>query len=301
MFPTSRFFHTIVAWLSLSLSIAVAQSGSAPGDLYFDGFQAWKSGEKLEQDGNKQAALQKYLEAQKSIQAVSQTYPEWQPDVVIYRLKNVEQALTRLGYAVPSSSGAAPAAPLDPSGAPIPPMPVAPGGAAVPPPPGSASSITGLIDQQFQALQQQNAGMAEKLRLYQDGYTNALKDRQKAETDRDLYITQMQALNKRLEQLTKDTTAKDAAAQAEIQKLRNESKMVSDMLASRAKQFDDSAKAIDSLKAERDALLASQKQLQEDLVKAKATATAYANVPGDMGKLMAENVRLKTELEAAQK
>jgi tetratricopeptide (TPR) repeat protein len=302
MFPSSRFFHTIVAWLGLSLSIAVAQSGSAPGDLYFDGFQAWKTGEKLEQDGNKQAALQKYLEAQKSIQAVSQTYPEWQPDVVIYRLKNVEQALTRLGYTLPASSNAAPAAPLPgPATVPFTPVPGAPGTVPVPAPAGSPSSITGLIDQQFQALQQQNAGMAEKLRLYQDGYTNALKDRQKAETDRDLYITQMQALNKRLDQLTKDTNAKDAAAQAEILKLRNESKMVSDMLASRAKQFEDSAKAIESLKTERDALLASQKQLQEDLAKAKSTANAYANVPGDMGKLMAENVRLKTELETARK
>src|SRR3954463_14088898 len=106
MFPSSRFFHTIVAWLGLSLSIAVAQSGSAPGDLYFDGFQAWKAGEKLEQDGNKQAALQKYLEAQKSIQAVARTYPEWQPDVVGYRLKNVEQGLSRLGYAAPPAAGA---------------------------------------------------------------------------------------------------------------------------------------------------------------------------------------------------
>jgi tetratricopeptide (TPR) repeat protein len=284
----------VLAWFGLSLSLAVAQSASAPGDIYFDGFSAWKAGEKLEQEGNKQAALQKYLEAQKSIQAVAQTYPDWQPDVVSYRLKNVEQGLNRLGYTagpVSTPGGVAPGLPG------LPPI----GGAApmAPATAGSPASITGLIDQQFQALQQQNTQMVEKLRLYQDGYTNALKDRQKAEADRDLYITQMQALNKRLEDLTKESGAKDAATQAEIQKLRNESKMVSDMLASRVKQFDDSAKLIESLTKERDALLANKKQLEADLVKARSTPNVP--VPGDMGKLMAENARLKMELESAQK
>jgi Tfp pilus assembly protein PilF len=272
------------------LSVVVAQSTEAPDEIYLDGYRSWIAGKKLEDEGNKQGALQKYLEAQRTIRSVAQRHPNWQPDVVSYRLKYVDEALSRLGYTAPPAGAVA--------GAPT--LPGAPGAMAAPAPAaGGAASITGLIDQQFQALQQQNADLASKLSVYQDGYTNALKDRQKAEADRDLLITQMQTLNKRLDDLTKESGAKDAAAQAEIAKLRNESKMVSDMLASRAKQFDDSAKIIESLKSERDALLASKKQLEEDLVKARSTPAVP--VPENMGKLMAENARLKMQLESAQK
>lgn len=281
----------------------MAQAGSAAGDLYFDGFQAWKSGEKAEQEGNKQLALQKYLEAHKAIQSVSQNYPDWQPDVVGYRLRNVEQSLQRLGYSVPAV-GAAPMPTTPPAFAPAPSVPVPPApvpGMAVAPAPAPAAGITNpldVINQQFQALQQQNADMAAKLKLYQDGYTNALQERQKAEGDRDLLVQQMQTLNNKLSALTKDNQTKDAAAQAEIQKLRNESKMVADMLASRTKQFDDSNKIIETLKAEKEALLSNQKKLEGELAKAKSMPSAKSE---EMDKLVAENTRLKQELDTARK
>ena len=281
----------------------MAQAGSAAGDLYFDGFQAWKSGEKAEQDGNKQLALQKYLEAHKAIQSVAQNYPDWQPDVVGYRLRNVEQSLQRLGYAAPAASTPGvpmPAAP--PTFTPAPSVPVAPSPVptmpAAPAPAGGITNPLDVINQQFQALQQQNADMAAKLKLYQDGYTNALQERQKAEGDRDLLVQQMQMLNTKLSTLTKESDTKDAAAQAEIQKLRNESKMVADMLASRTKQFDDSNKIIETLKAEKEALLTNQKKLEGELAKAKSTPPAGSE---DMAKLLAENTRLKQELDTARK
>lgn len=290
MSPHLRFLQAIVmGWLCASLSCATAQSGSAAGDLYFDGFQAWRAGEKLEQEGNKQAALQKYLEAHKAIKEVGQNFPEWQPEVVGYRLKNVEQSLARLGYAVSGTAVPAPA--------PSPTAPTAPGPAPMPQAaPGLANPLD-IIKNQFDEMQRQNADMAGKLKLYQDGYTNALTERQKAEGDRDLLIQQMKALNSKLDTLTKQSGAKDAAAQQEIQKLRNESKMVADLLATRAKQFDDTNKIIESLKKEKEALLANQKKLEEDLAKAKRESV----MPGDVAKLMAENTRLKQELDVARK
>lgn len=295
-----------MTWFALGLTVLSGQAGSDPGDLYLDGFQSWKAGEKLEQEGNKQAALQKYLEAHKSIQTVAQNYPDWQPDVVSYRLKGVEQALSRIGYTVPMAGAPMIPAVPQPSGVlPAPPVTGAP--TTVPPQPqGGVSSITGMIDQQFQslnqqnqALQQQNQDMAEKLKLFQEGYTSALKERQKAEADRDVLVSQMQALNGRLEKLSKESDAKNAAAQAEIQKLRNESKMVSDMLATRAKEFEDSGKVIESLKKEKEALIANQRHLETELAKAKSAPGV--NVPPDMAKLLAENARLKGELADAQK
>lgn len=309
----SRFLPTFVlAFFCLTLAGAMAQSGSAAGDLYFDGFQAWKAGEKLEQEGNKQAALQRYLEAHKSIQTVAQTYPDWQPDVVLYRLKNVEQALSRLGYnaaAAPALAPAPPAAmpgfaPAPSTPAPFVPVP-APGVASAPAPPGMSNPLD-IINQQFQSLQQQNAAkdqqlndMAAKMKGYEAFYLEALKARQKAEGDRDALIQQMQTLNDQATKLAKDSDAKDAAAQKEIQRLRNESRMVADMLTGRTKQFEDSSKVIDSLKKEKEALIANQKKLEEDLAKARSAPAMSA--PGDMGKLLAENTRLKQELETARK
>lgn len=288
----------------------MAQSGSAAGDLYFDGFQAWKAGEKLEQEGNKQAALQRYLEAHKSIQTVAQSYPDWQPDVVLYRLKNVEQALSRLGYNAASATMPAPAAPVAAPGfvpAPAIPAPMAPAPGVQPAPAMPAmTNPLDVINQQFQALQQQNAAkdqqlndMAAKMKGYEAFYLEALKARQKAEGDRDALVQQMQALNDQATKLAKESDAKDAAAQKEIQRLRNESRMVADMLTSRTKQFDDSSKVIDSLKKEKEALIANQKKLEEDLAKAKSAPPMKAD--GDMGKLLAENARLKGELDTARK
>lgn len=296
-----RFFHgVVIACISLGVSTAVAQSGSAPGDLYFDGFQSWKTGEKLEQEGNKQAALQKYLDAYKAIESVAQTYPEWQPDVVSYRLKNVQQALSRLGYSQPpSAAAAAPAAAAIPPGQLVPPPPAAP---ALP----GVSSPLDVITYQLKTLQQQNAAkdtqlndMAAKMKGYEAYYLEAVKAQQKAEGERDALLQKMRDLNTQLATLTKDSVTKDAATQAEIQKLRNESKMVSDMLASRAREFDDSGKVIESLKKEKEALLANQKRLEGELAKAKSAPGTL--VPADMGKLLAENTRLKDELDAARK
>lgn len=308
MTPPLRFLQMlIVGWLALGLPGALAQSGSAAGDLYFDGFQSWKAGEKLEQEGNKQAALQKYLEAHKAISSVAQNFPEWQPEVVSYRLKNVEQALGRLGYTVPAAP--VPAAPGGLPLAPIPTTPTTPGLTPIPTTPqampqGGVSSITNLIDQQFQALQQQNAAkdaqlkeLNNKLGMYEAGYLKSLEDRKTSDQALGLLKQQSQELSTKMEALTRHAAAKDAAAQAEMKKLRDESKMVADMMASKEKQFTESSKAIESLQKERDSLRGDVTRLQDELAKAKRDTVK----PDEMVKLLADNTRMKQELEVARK
>jgi tetratricopeptide (TPR) repeat protein len=298
-----------LAWFGLCATAAVAQTSTDPGDLYLDGFRAWQEGESLEKQGNKQGAAQKYIDAHKVIQTVAHSYPEWQPGVATYRLKILEDALVRLGYKPPVSMAAAPAlvpAPLV-GAAPVPPMPVAPGTAAAPAP--GAAGVTNpldVINQQFNALQQQNAAkdqqlndMAAKMKGYEAYYIEALNAKQKAEGERDALLQEMKNVNNRLSELTNQANARDAAAQTEIQNLRTKSQMLSDMLASRTKEFDDSDKAIETLQKERDDLLATKKQLEDELVKERSTPKGP--VTTDQAKLLAENARLKLELDGVRK
>ncbi|MEZ0274638.1 MAG: hypothetical protein ACAH88_07020, partial [Roseimicrobium sp.] len=53
----------VLGWLLCSLALAPAQSGSVGGDVFFDGYQLWKQGEKLEQEGKKDSAIRAYLDA----------------------------------------------------------------------------------------------------------------------------------------------------------------------------------------------------------------------------------------------
>ncbi|MFZ4766057.1 MAG: tetratricopeptide repeat protein, partial [Roseimicrobium sp.] len=259
-----------------------AQSNDPASEVYFDGYQAWKAGEKLEKEGDKQGALQKYLEAYKAIGSVAQNFPTWQPEVVSYRLKNVEQSLTRLGYTVPTSAV--------PTSSALPPVSPPPSMSAVPAMPPATGNPLEIINQQFQSLQQQNEEMRKKLKLYEDGYLKSLEERQKADQAVTMLKQQSQELSLRMDELTKMSAAKDAASQAELRRVRDESKMVSDMLASKEKQLTSSSQAIATLQQERDAL-------RSEL----ATAKSAGAMPRDSGTLQAENTRLKQELDSARK
>ena len=181
-----------------------------------------------------------------------------------------------------------------PNALPIPTTPVTP---AVP------GNPLDIIHGQFQALPQQNAvkdaqlaDMAKKLKLYEDGYLKSLEERQKADQAVGLLKQQAQEISARMEALTKEASAKDAAARTELTKLRNESKMVSDMMASKEKQFAESGKAVESLQKERDLLRGDVVRLQDELAKAKRDNVK----PDEMAKLLADNSRLKQELEVTR-
>lgn len=65
-------------------------------DQYFAAYMLSKSGEKLEEKSDQEGALQKYEAAQKAIQAIAKTHPEWQATMVAYRLKIINTAVAKL-------------------------------------------------------------------------------------------------------------------------------------------------------------------------------------------------------------
>ncbi len=273
--------------LMAGATLVSAQSGGDAGDLYFKGYLQFNESERMEKAGDLQNSYQKLLQAQQNIGTVARTYPSWQPEIVSYRLKMIEQALQRL------SGASAPAVPANPMI-----TPNTTGGVLIPnahAPTGIANPLD-IINQQFQALQKQNAEMQSKLKLYEDGYTNALNERQKSEKDRAILSQQLQDINQRMDKLAKDAAAKITGAEQELQKLQNEAKMVSDMMASRDRQLAEKDKAIASLQSEMNGVRARQKQLEDENASLKANNVK----PDDYNKIMAENTRLKQELEVAR-
>ena len=106
---------TIVA-VAFAWVIPSPAGADAAGDLYFEGFQAWKAGEALLAKGEAGPALKKLKEAEKKIAQVQTQFPEWQPEVVRYRLGAIRKKLAEL-----TSSALPPdASPTDPSVLPVP-------------------------------------------------------------------------------------------------------------------------------------------------------------------------------------
>ncbi|MEI6535608.1 MAG: hypothetical protein WCN98_09735, partial [Verrucomicrobiaceae bacterium] len=265
-----------------------AQTGGDTGDLYFKGYLQFTEAERMEKAGDLQNAYQKLVQAQQNIGLVARNSPSWQPEVVAYRLKMIEQALQRLsGSAAPSIPAGTPPS----TGGTAAPAGVAPVAA-----PGGLANPLDIINQQFQTMQRQNAEMQTKLKLYEDGYTNALRDRQKSEQDRVVLSQQLQDINVRMDKLAKDAAAKITGSEQELQKLQSESKMVSDMLASRDQQMAEKDKTIASLENEKKSLIGRQKQLEDDL----AAMKTGGGKTDDYTKIMAENTRLRQELEVAR-
>ena len=83
----------VLLLLALGATRAVADEA---GDLYFDGFQAWKKAEALLKEGKRDEAWPKLKEAEETIAKVQTQFPDWQREVVNYRLKNIRTRLAEL-------------------------------------------------------------------------------------------------------------------------------------------------------------------------------------------------------------
>jgi phage shock protein A len=264
------------------LSVVSAQTGGDAGDLYFKGYLQFTEAERMEKSGDLQNAYQKLVQAQQNIGSVARTAPSWQPEIVSYRLKIIEQALQRL------SGASLPPIPANPSSITASPnisVVVPTGTQSVPTMPMIANPID-IINQQFQALQKQNAEFQAKQKLYEDGYTNATRERQKSEQDRVVLSQQLQDINMRMDRLAKDAAAKITGADQQLQKLQKEARMVSDMLASRDQQLAEKDKTIASLENEKQTLLNRQKQMD-------ANPVVETSPDGQTSKVAKENDMLR--------
>ena len=301
----------ILALFVLGLSALVAQTDNGAGDLFYKGFMLKSEAEKLEQAGDIRGAIEKFQQSQQAIAAVSQNFPAWQPEVVAYRLRLIEQSLTRLTQA--SAPMAPPSAPVAPSQVPIYGQPMVPAPGApyptlpapgvvpaptlpAPAPSGNLANPLEIINQTFNALQGQNNELKTKLNLYEDGYTNLLRERQKSQQDMELLKNQMRELSARAESMSQQAGAQDAEVMQELDKIRNETKMANEMLASRTKDLEESSKMIADLEGKNAGLTEELKKVTEQVDTAKKEGLK----PDEMTKLMADNTRLKKELEVAR-
>ncbi|TLD71091.1 tetratricopeptide repeat protein [Phragmitibacter flavus] len=289
---------TLTLWLASGLLMLSAQSNNSAGDLFLRGFNLKSEAEKLEQAGDVNGALAKFQQAQQAIAAIAQNYPDWQPEVVNYRLGMIERSIAKLrGQSAPSSTPALPS-----PGMPMSPAPAAPGimqPAPAPMPGAPTGNPLDYLNQQFQAKDQTINELQSKLKVYEDGYTNAVRERNRAQQDIDLLKKQSDDLQRRLAESTQQQGAKDEAARKEVERLRAEAQMVSDMLKTRNDQFIESGKSLDTLQKEKDDLFARNKALEKDLAEAKKGTSAPAS--DELKKLIADNTRLKKELDGARK
>jgi hypothetical protein len=112
---------TLTALVPLLLALVPTRvAADEAGDLYFDGFQAWKKGEALLKEGKRDQAWPKLKEAEEKITKVQTQFPDWQREVVNYRLKNIR---TKLAELTPPPLTPRPLDPLPPD-AHVPPPPV---------------------------------------------------------------------------------------------------------------------------------------------------------------------------------
>ncbi len=278
----------LICWLVLGLCSVQAQSSTDAGELYLKGYSLKNEGEKMEASGDLKSAFSRYQQSLQIVTTVAQTYPAWQPEVVQYRLQVLQQCVERLsqklGIAAPTAQPMPAANPL---------LPPATAGQ---PAPAMSSDPLEAIRQQMNQKDAAIRDMEGRLKTYADAYQGAAQARQKAEEDRSVLGKQLEQLKLQLVTAEKDAKVKMEAAQAELKHLRSEAKAVEEMMAAREKAVVEATKEKDALATANTKLLDENKDLQ-----AKVKAMPEGAKKEDLDKLLADNTRLKQELEVARK
>ena len=94
--------------LGASLVMLSSAFSADYSDLFLKAYKAFQNGEKLEREAKPQEALKEYRSAQKVLQEISKSAPDWQPLVVEYRLRKTMESVARLEEnlaSVPQSTG----------------------------------------------------------------------------------------------------------------------------------------------------------------------------------------------------
>jgi tetratricopeptide (TPR) repeat protein len=82
--------------LGASLVMLSSAFSEESSDLFLKAYKDFQAGEKLEREAKPQEALSKYRSAQKVLQQISKSAPDWQPLVVEYRLRKTLESVARL-------------------------------------------------------------------------------------------------------------------------------------------------------------------------------------------------------------
>ncbi|CAN5598424.1 hypothetical protein BH09VER1_BH09VER1_20330 [soil metagenome] len=91
-----RLGYLMVVLVASLMMPGIAYSEEDSSDSYLKAYQTFGNGEELERDAKPQAALDAYLAAEKLLQQIAKSNPDWRPLVVAYRLKKTEENIQRL-------------------------------------------------------------------------------------------------------------------------------------------------------------------------------------------------------------
>ena len=151
-----KFAALCVAGVLLGLLPARAQG---PDEQYVQIYNLIQEGDGLNRSGQVNRGLQKYLEAQTALQRFQRGYPDWNPQVIKFRLGYLEDKVKGQSQsnavALPSAKPAA-ATPTKPAPADVP--------AVKAPPPSDAESQLGGLQEQVRQLQAEKSVLEAKLK-----------------------------------------------------------------------------------------------------------------------------------------
>ena len=304
---TRIIFTLALCWL-LPASSFVRAEGVDAGEVYLRGYALKNEGEKLEAAGKFPEALNAYKQAQTIITSVAQNSPAWQPEVVQYRLQALQQTIARLSLRVPAGSQIP--APQLPTAVP-PPAGMAPANVATAPAPAAATDPISAIQQEMARKDETIKDLEGRLKTYADAYLGAAQARQKAEGDLMVLRRQLEGVEQKLDAVQNGKDSKTSAALKELEQLKLEAAAVKDMIqgkdttiAESKKMAEEANKATDALKKEKDDLLAQVAKLQGENKELQSRITSMGSdggKGGDFAKLLAENARLKKDLEDTRK
>ncbi len=283
----------------LAASILCAQVAGVDerAERYLDGYMMSNEGERLEKDGQLEAAMRKFMEAAQVFETLAQSYPGWETNMLGVRRRKVKDAILRVQKAIQQPAPAPVAAPPPSQALTSPPSSSTPAGPASPPEAGSwgepgepagiadsGSAVPSLADvfrdyerqvqDKMQALQRRNLEVEGALRKWDDWFRWASDEIKKERAEKQEIAGKMVKVEGQLAQ------------------------MKSEVEAGRASQDQ-----LDTLLKEKAALLALEKQINERLAvaeKASAEATEkLAATSRQMASLIEERDQLKAERDAA--
>lgn len=326
-----RLGYLMVVLVASLMMPGVAFSEEDSSDAYLKAYQTFGNGEELERDAKPQAALDAYLAAEKLLQQIAKSNPDWRPLVVAYRLKKTQENIQRLQGEVANASksaepieGALPVADRTTTAMPeISTVPVVAAPrripAARPSPPQYADTPTssGSSDQmrelkrQLAQIKAENERLNNKLTQANANYQMAMVEIDKRKVSVVDLKAQLAQANARIEDLQKDE-AKDGNAipalrqqyekqVADLSKAlndaQNDNEVLQDENGRLVAKVEKAASYITTSDQIRQSLLKDRETLAEDRDKLAARQKRIKDNQAEIEKVAAENKTLKTKLE----
>lgn len=329
--PLLRLAYVLIAVLLAGVS-AHGQVNTEPSDEYFRGYMLNSEAERLVQSKELARALDKYQQALTVFDGIAKNHPDWQSQMLATRRQRVVSAVddlqARLSAApAPSPAPAAPVAtpaPAAPATSSIPgfaPIPLAPVAAAAPstgdPLQDAFEQMKRAIGSREGAIQQQLTEALANVGRYQLGYEGMLKQRDEAVKQRDDFYTQAAKLQQsvtaqqaKVADLEKQL-AGGGAVKADLDKARREladlveqSKETKERLVKAERVVMDQSKRLTELTMKLDASEKQRDEYKTKLMGLEAENDSLKKrppVPDNMKALVAENDRLRADLENTRK